>query len=321
MTSIINQGDRENGLWRFDMDNLTIMGHRRLREGFAGQDMYVIPRPILGGANQHPLIQALYPTDIGWFPEARYHYRSRSHGANEDHLMMCVGGHGYVIVDDKESHLQAGQILIIPRHIKHRYWAADDSPWSTYWMHFRGKESGHFVERMPGPGQPAPVDRETQAEAARLFRDCLDTLDSGYTMPNLIYAAQSARHILSLLLFRNPAFPVAQQTRQLQGRLASTLEFMLENISEPLRLEDFALQAGLSVSHFSEQFRDQTGHSPMSHFTQLKIQQACRLLDLTEKPVKAIAIETGYSDPYYFSRVFKKIMGHSPEKYRVSKKG
>jgi hypothetical protein len=133
--------------------------------------MYVIPRPILGSANQHPLIRALYPTDIGWFPEARHHYRSRDHGANEDHLMLCIDGHGFVIVDDKKNHLQAGQALIIPRHTKHRYWAADDSPWSTYWMHFRGRESGHYVERMPGPGQPVPVDRDTQTEAARLFRD------------------------------------------------------------------------------------------------------------------------------------------------------
>lgn len=303
------------------MDNLTTMGHRRLREGFAGQDMYVIPRPILGSANQHPLIRALYPTDIGWFPEARYHYRSRVHGANEDHLMMCIGGHGFVIVDNNKIHLQAGQILIIPRHTKHKYWAADDSPWSIYWMHFRGRESGHYVERMPGPGQTAQVDRDTQSEAVRLFRDCLDTLDKGYALPNLIYAAQSARHILSLLLFRNQAFPMEQQTRQVQQRLASTLEFMLENISEPLQLEDFAHQAGLSVSHFSEQFRDRTGQSPMSYFTEIRIQHACRLLDLTEKPVKAIAVETGYSDPYYFSRVFKKIMGQSPEKYRTSKKG
>jgi len=48
---------------------------------------------------------------------------------------------------------------------------------------------------------------------------------------------------------------------------------------------------------------------------------ACRLLDLTDKPVKVVAIETGYRDPYYFSRLFKKVMGHSPERYREIKKG
>ena len=302
------------------MDNLTDMAHPRLREGFAGQDMYVIPRPILGTATRHPLVHALYPTDIGWFPKARYHYRSRATGANEDHLMMCVDGHGFVVVDDRKHHLQAGEALIIPRHMKHRYWAAHDSPWSTYWVHFRGPESRHYVERMPGTGEPVPVDKNTETQTVRLFRDCLDTIAGGYALSNLIYAAQSTRHILSLLLFRNPAFPMPEQAAQARHRMTSTLEFMLESISKPLRLEDFAAHAGLSVSHFSEQFRNQTGQSPMSYFTQIKVQHACRLLDLTEKPIKAIAIETGYGDPYYFSRVFKKTVGQSPEAYRSTKK-
>ena len=296
------------------------MAERRLREGFDGQDMFVIPRATLGSVTEHPLIRALYPTDIGWFPEARYHYRRRENGANEDHLMLCVGGHGYVVVEGEKNHLKAGQVLIIPRHQEHVYWAEHDSPWSIYWMHFRGAESASYVERSPGPGRTAPVDPDTQGEAVRLFRDCLDTIGEGFTLPNLVYASQSARHILSLLLFRNRAYPMEQRTGEIGHSLASTLEFMLENISEPLRLEDFARQAGLSVSYFSEQFREQTGQSPMAHFTQLKIRQACRLLDLTEKPVKSIAVETGYGDPYYFSRVFKKNMGKSPEQYRNYRK-
>lgn len=303
------------------MDNLTVMTHPKLREGFAGQDMYVIPRPILERINRHPLVRALYPTDIGWFPRALYHFRERDQGANEDHLMLCIKGHGYVVVDGVENHLQPGHILIIPRHTRHKYWAADDSPWSIYWMHFRGAESSYYVRRTPGPGQPAPVDSETQQEAVRLFRDCLVTIEGGFTLSNIIYAAQSARHILSLLLFRNPALPAEQRAEQVQMRLAGTLEYMSEQIPHSPRLEDFADHAGLSVSHFSDLFREQTGHSPMAHFTQLKIRHACRLLDLTDKSVKAIAYENGYRDPYYFSRVFKKIMGLSPKKYRAIKKG
>ena len=77
---------------------------RHLREGFAGQRMFVIPRPILADARRHPLVRGLYPTDIGWYPKARYHYRNRENGAPEDHLMMCLDGHGYVKVNGKETH-------------------------------------------------------------------------------------------------------------------------------------------------------------------------------------------------------------------------
>jgi AraC-like DNA-binding protein len=96
---------------------------------------------------------------------------------------------------------------------------------------------------------------------------------------------------------------------------------MREHLTENLRLDDFAREAGMSVSHFSERFRKQTGQSPMAYFIQLRMRLACRLLDLSGKPIKTVAMETGYRDPYYFSRVFKKSMGISPEKYRDIKKG
>lgn len=99
------------------------------------------------------------------------------------------------------------------------------------------------------------------------------------------------------------------------------IEYMHSQISKPVRLEEFAGKAGLSVSRFSEIFREQVHQSPLSYFTQLKIRAACRLLDLTGKSIKVVGQETGYSDPYYFSRVFKKVMGISPDKYRAIKKG
>jgi AraC family transcriptional regulator of arabinose operon len=294
---------------------------RQLREGFAGQEMFVIPRPILVEARRHPLVRGLYPTDIGWYPKARYHYRDRINGAPEDHLMMCMDGHGYVVVNDNKTHLQAGELLIIPRNCRHTYWAAEDQPWSTYWMHFRGEDSSYYVDRIPHVAEPVAIDEAAQAEAVRLFRDCLETLEDGYTLPTLIYAAQSAKHILSVLLFRNSALPMKLRSENRRLNCDVVIEYMRSRISEPVRLEEFAHQAGFSVSHFSEMFREQVHQSPSSYFTQLKIRAACRLLDLTEKSVKVVALETGYSDPYYFSRVFKKVMGISPDKYRAIKKG
>ena len=293
----------------------------QLREGFADQDMFVIPRPILAKARRHPLVRGLYPTDIGWYPQARYHYRERVNGAGQDHLMMCVGGHGYAIVNDKKTHLRSGELLLIPRNCRHVYWAEEDDPWSIYWMHFLGEDADYYIERIPRVAESFPIERRTQQEAVRLFRDCLDTLESGYALPTLIYAAQSAKHILSLLLFRNPALPMQPRAESRRMTCDAIIEYMHARITEPLSLQQLADQAELSVSHFSEIFRDQMHQSPMSFFTDLRMRAACRLLDQTHKPVNMVAMETGYSDPYYFSRVFKKAMGVSPGKYRAIKKG
>ena len=78
-----------------------------------------------------------------------------------------------------------------------------------------------------------------------------------------------------------------------------------------------AAQAGLSESQFSHLFKQQTGHAPLTYFIHLKMQHACSLLTLTQLSVKEIAQEVGYTDSYYFSRLFKKIIGVAPSRYRA----
>ncbi len=84
--------------------------------------------------------------------------------------MMCTGGHGYAVIDGQEAHLQDGELLIIPKNVQHTYWAADDRPWSIYWVHFLGEDANYYVDRIPRSGQPVAVDATAQDEAVRLFR-------------------------------------------------------------------------------------------------------------------------------------------------------
>lgn len=117
------------------------------------------------------------------------------------------------------------------------------------------------------------------------------------------------------------SLPMEQHSGKRRASLETVIQYMQDNLSTTLRLEDFANEAGMSVSPLSERFRTQTGQSPMAYFIHLRMRLACRLLDLSGKPVKTVALEIGYRDPYYFSRVFKKSMGISPDKYRDIKKG
>jgi YesN/AraC family two-component response regulator len=59
----------------------------------------------------------------------------------------------------------------------------------------------------------------------------------------------------------------------------------------------------------------------MDYLIHLRIQKACQLLDNTTLQVKEIAAVSGFDDPYYFSRIFKKVMGRSPVDYRKMAKG
>jgi transcriptional regulator GlxA family with amidase domain len=97
--------------------------------------------------------------------------------------------------------------------------------------------------------------------------------------------------------------------------------FMKSNLAEKLTLSGIAKEVKLSASHFSLLFRKKTGYAPMEYFIHLRIQKACQLLDSTTYRVSEISEMTGYDDQYYFSRIFKKVMGVSPVNYRKEPKG
>jgi AraC-like DNA-binding protein len=87
-------------------------------------------------------------------------------------------------------------------------------------------------------------------------------------------------------------------------------------MAEESGCRQMAAAAGLSIPHYSDLFRRATGYPPVEHFLRLKIQRACQLLDTTELRVNEVAAAVGSTDPFYFSRFFRKITGQSPRAYR-----
>lgn len=92
--------------------------------------------------------------------------------------------------------------------------------------------------------------------------------------------------------------------------------YMSENIEKRLLLEQIAEYLGLSASYFSSCFTQISGISPISYFNKMKIQYSCKLLETTNLKVVEISNKLAFDDPYYFTRLFTKIMGMLPVTYR-----
>lgn len=96
---------------------------------------------------------------------------------------------------------------------------------------------------------------------------------------------------------------------------------MREHLHGSLNLDELAAQFKLSRFHFAKTYRALTGHAPIQDFIQLKMALACRLLDRGDAEVRQVAEQLGYDDPYYFSRLFRKVVGMAPSHYRALHQG
>ena len=95
-------------------------------------------------------------------------------------------------------------------------------------------------------------------------------------------------------------------------RIKPVLEYMRQNLAEPIRLEALAKQCNVSPAHFCRLFRQITGTTPVQYLTTLRLHQAAALLRRTDRSISQIAAEVGFDDVGYMSRCFKKQFGMTP---------
>jgi len=94
------------------------------------------------------------------------------------------------------------------------------------------------------------------------------------------------------------------------------LAYLHQNYTQALSRQEIAAAVGVSKNYLSQIFRQEMGLSPWECLNRFRIQQAKELLRSTDASITAVAIRVGFKDSAYFSRVFHKHVGQSPQAYR-----
>ncbi len=291
------------------------------KDGFSGERALVLPFSIIGEMEQDPFASALHITDIGYYPHASNHYRERSTPIMQYVLIYCIDGKGWAMVNQVKYEISKNQFFILPADKPHSYGADEENPWTIYWIHFKGKLAGRFVHGINRPVDVKPTIYSRISGRLNLFEEIYNTLEMGYSKENLLYACSVFYHFIGTLRFLQSYRSALKTDREEEDIITAAIHYMKENMEKRLTLQELAGHIGYSLSHFSTLFRNKTGYSPMQYFNQLKIQRACQLLDFTEMKINQICYKIGIDDCYYFSRLFRKIMGMSPREYKKLKKG
>lgn len=280
---------------------------------------FVLPRQMVSKLATHPLSEQLYPLGIGYYQLARGHEMRRDQ--HDDFLLIyCLEGSGRVEYghDNKRRIIRAGDLLVLPRGTPHHYRSNRHNPWSIYWVHFDGLLSADFVDQiMPDDGSPL-LPLGIHSRLVSDFEALLDTRQARHHLASYLHSANLLRQLMThIALLR----PLARQQQEASLDLERIHSLMQARLHEQLDVETLAAAVSLSKYHFIKKYKALTGTTPINHFIQLKIERACHLLDVTNKGIKEIAWAVGYEDAYYFSRIFRKVMGISPSQYRAIRVG
>jgi AraC family transcriptional regulator, arabinose operon regulatory protein len=291
----------------------------RKREGFKGQKAIIIPPFIQEELRSNPLTKLLYVTDIGFYPVALYHYRDRPSGSEQNILIYCIDGKGWIEINGTRRKVNKNQFFIIPAHKQHKYGSEESDPWTIYWVHFKGELATKFVIVNFQVISIESEENTRNGGRVRLFEETYDTLIMGFSVENLEYSSVCLFYLLGSFQYKTHF----EKTRSIKKNdiIEKTILHMQNNLHKRISLNELAKYCGLSVSQFSLVFKKKTSRSPIEYYNNLKIQNACQMLDFTNMSIKEISSQLDFEDQLYFSRIFKKIMGHSPLAYRKRSKG
>ena len=146
------------------------------------------------------------------------------------------------------------------------------------------------------------AERARGYSAGRLFVDCIESALAGILLSSF-----------------NTFVP-----RSIPGKggmaprvLRRVVEFMYTNMDKQIALKDLADCAGLSLSHFSLQFRASTNQSPHQYMIRLRIERSKELLANSSLSVLDVGLEVGFRNQQHFATVFRNSVGVPPSVYRT----
>jgi CheY-like chemotaxis protein len=145
----------------------------------------------------------------------------------------------------------------------------------------------------------------TETDMARLNRGVATVLRKG-----LFSLDETVAHINAALERRRK---VSDEARRL---VRKAMAFLHQHYTDPIARPDIARHVGLDEDYLTTCFRQELGVTPVAYLNRYRVNQARGLLTETDKSITEIAIEVGFSDSGYFSRVFRREAGCSPEAYR-----
>lgn len=273
-----------------------------------------VPESLLKEQQKNPLSCDLYLTATGELVVEEGTIWTSEGKSDDNILAYCTKGEGIVLLGGEQVPVSGEQFFIVPQDETFKFYSVLNTKSRFLVACFNGKIAKQMSRDFSLVRNLVPAVNNMVANREMLFDEIFNNLSKGFHNQNIEYVNFCFGHLLATFIYANRnSDDLADESSPAVRR---AIHFLEKNLHQKLTLHQIAGEAGYSPTYFTTIFRKETNYSPLSYFTHLKILKACEFLDYTRMKVKEISFQLGYSDPYYFTRDFKKKMGMSPRQYR-----
>lgn len=237
-----------------------------------------------------------------WGPGVRDHYLI--------HLVMT--GRGSYWINGQTYSLGEGDMFLSRPGETILYTADMEIPWSYCWVGFNGLEAATLLQQTDYTLKSPILHWQDTGEPMALLLDIYRS--SGSKAHDTARMTGKLYSFLAWLI--EHAEYKTQKRRQIgEEYVGRACEFIANNFSTPITIEDVAAHVGVCRSRLYRAFEEYMEISPTQYLTRFRMQQACLLLEKTDLSVKAVAFSVGFEDALYFSRRFREVVGRPPREY------
>ncbi|PDO11392.1 MAG: AraC family transcriptional regulator [Candidatus Reconcilbacillus cellulovorans] len=245
-------------------------------------------------------------------------WRQAAHRIKHHSFWLIVRGKGTFSINGTVYPAEPGKLFFFLPGMNVERSADPEHPLEYYFLRFRYAEAYEDKEQWIYRGAdetPFPLAGMYAVQNAPQLIYLMEQLDALWKKRGHLIALRRKILLYEFFFELIQDFRAQQAAGDTTAAIERTQDYMIQHYQEPLKLEQLAQMAGLSVSHYSRMFKKYVGYSPIEYLTHLRIDRAKELLALSDYRLKAIARSVGYEDEFYFSRIFKKIAGVPPREY------
>ena len=232
-------------------------------------------------------------------------------------LYQNDGPGGIVISGDEPIDLVANGVYLVPNSLKLS--SRNTEHLRQFFIHFdlRGVPPFAFRDLFPSPvlvDCGADVSGLVSTLGRKVAEVGTDDIALQCQLKGVIYTA------FGYYLENLPAQLIDTSWARLQAMqpVAPALQMIERELEKALTNRELANACAMSENHFIRRFRQAIGVTPASFIQQKRLAAAAQMLLFTDESIDAIALKTGFSDRFYFSRAFSRAMGRPPATYRRS---